>query len=114
MRLDRLAGRKKNTADLEGIRLRNLESAIEIYEKVHSELKEQLETSILNFKNDQPRNFSKPDSFGNYNEINKRVIKIEQHLKNKIMKQLFIDIVAGLIIAGSIAAIVYAISISIL
>jgi len=39
-----LAGRKKNKADLEGIRLRNLESAIEIYEKVHSELKEQLES----------------------------------------------------------------------
>lgn len=38
-----LSGRKKNQAHLEGIRLKNLESAIEIYEKVHSELKEQLE-----------------------------------------------------------------------
>ena len=39
-----MAGRKKNKADLEGIRLKNLESAIEIYERVHEELKEQLET----------------------------------------------------------------------
>jgi peptidoglycan hydrolase CwlO-like protein len=38
-----LAGRKKSNADLEGKRLENLESAIEIYERVHDELKEQLE-----------------------------------------------------------------------
>lgn len=38
-----MAGRKKSKADLEGVRLKNLESAIEIYERVHEELKEQLE-----------------------------------------------------------------------
>lgn len=38
-----LAGKKKNNADLEGKRLENLESAIEIYERVHDELKDQLE-----------------------------------------------------------------------
>lgn len=37
-----IANRKKNKADLEGTRLENLESAIEIYERVHTELKDQL------------------------------------------------------------------------
>jgi len=37
-----LQGRKKNKLDEEGKRLANLESSIEIYEKVHDELKEQL------------------------------------------------------------------------
>ena len=37
-----LAGRKKNKLDLEGKRLENLETTIEIYERVHDELKEQL------------------------------------------------------------------------
>src|SRR6185312_14888111 len=38
-----LSGRKKNEAELEGKRLENLESTIEIYERVHTELKSQLE-----------------------------------------------------------------------
>jgi peptidoglycan hydrolase CwlO-like protein len=38
-----LSGRKKNEAELEGQRLENLESAIQIYERVHTELKVQLE-----------------------------------------------------------------------
>jgi peptidoglycan hydrolase CwlO-like protein len=38
-----LSGRKKSEAELEGKRLENLESTIEIYERVHTELKSQLE-----------------------------------------------------------------------
>lgn len=38
-----ISGKKKNEAEVEGKRLENLETAIEIYEKVHSELKVQLE-----------------------------------------------------------------------
>jgi len=37
-----LSGRKKNEAEIEGKRLENLEAAIEIYERVHTELKSQL------------------------------------------------------------------------
>lgn len=40
--LGRLWGRKKNKLDEEGKRLGNLETTIEIYERVHNELKEQL------------------------------------------------------------------------
>lgn len=59
-----MAGRKKNKADLEGVRLKNLESAIEIYEKVHEELKEQLENlsnkcSKLSLQIDQLQNENK-------------------------------------------------------
>lgn len=39
-----LSGKKKSRADLEGKRLENLETSIEIYERVHEELKEQLQT----------------------------------------------------------------------
>lgn len=38
-----MAGRKKNKADLEGVKLTNLESIIRIYEKGQNELKDQLE-----------------------------------------------------------------------
>jgi len=42
-----ISGRKKNEAEVEGKRLENLETAIEIYEKVHTELKGQLENLSL-------------------------------------------------------------------
>jgi peptidoglycan hydrolase CwlO-like protein len=37
-----ISGRKKNEVEVEGKRLENIEVAIEIYERVHTELKAQL------------------------------------------------------------------------
>lgn len=81
-----LASRKKNAAELEGARLKNLETTIEIYEKVHEELKDQIDALRGEINQFRKENVGLKEEMSKLRQEN-AALKNEIHILNERLKQ---------------------------